>query len=525
MRADTFSGPNVQLFISRFVLPFLGMLLSVFIGVFISDSDNNNLSTVILLLGVAGFAYGALSPRRALYLLIFLCGYLDLLKRCLLFFGGVGFFDLVYVLGTAPLTLLGVCIGVMSLAVFRRVRLTAVDIRLTLLAGVLMAATLLVARRDGGTMRDLVNTMANSGAYFTLLVIVGVVFHTESDLRRFLKTLVLGFLPVAIYGIYQYIFGLADYEVAYLQSGLSVTEGNLYDTNPRPFSTLNSPHAFAVSIAILFLLSLYPLYRSRERLSFALGNPFQMLVPLIYLVASFLSVVRAGWLVWLIGLISLFCFTRPRRTVVLYAGSAAAFLLMVFNADLIEHNLISLERLLPTDSSYTEQAFRLQTFSDRLQGFKNLTNSPAMYSLFGLPADERGGMTGSHDQVGQILQQYGIVGILSALFVLVVGLRWLHRAIFRIRDRDSQRLAVVCLAAVFGVIFGGMVTGGHIGLFPVNFLFWFLAGTVIKIVRLHNANPSATSVRADGAENEETLEVEVAEEIAPVARPMLLGRR
>ena len=78
-----------------------------------------------------------------------------------------------------------------------------------------------------------------------MILISGILFPKPDDVKRLIKFCLIVYIPVALYAIWQQIFGLSDFEFNYLQTGYTITVGLLDDVRPRPFSTLNSVHALS----------------------------------------------------------------------------------------------------------------------------------------------------------------------------------------------------------------------------------------------------------------------------------------
>ncbi len=89
----------------------------------------------------------------------------------------------------------------------------------------------------------LLRNLGESCIYISLIMLVPVYFPTTEEVTTLLRTCVIVFIPVALYGFWQKIFGLSDFEWKYLLSGLTVTAGD-YLNSDRVFSSLNSTTVF-----------------------------------------------------------------------------------------------------------------------------------------------------------------------------------------------------------------------------------------------------------------------------------------
>jgi hypothetical protein len=107
-----------------------------------------------------------------------------------------------------------------------------------------------------------------------------------------------------------------------------------------------------------------------------------------------------------------------------------------------------------------------------------MTN-PAFHTLFGIPDavelehDSRDYV--AHDQIGQILISYGFAGLTLFGIVVVLMLWFAHRAVFRQRDKLKREILVGILSVELATILSGMLFGSHLGVFPINVLFYLLA--------------------------------------------------
>jgi hypothetical protein len=90
-------------------------------------------------------------------------------------------------------------------------------------------------------------------------------FADVTSVQRLLGFTLLIYMPVALYGIWQQLFGLTNFEIDYLKSGFTMDVGLLDDVRLRLFSTLNSPHALSVVMAMLSVVALAIPLHGRQR--------------------------------------------------------------------------------------------------------------------------------------------------------------------------------------------------------------------------------------------------------------------
>ena len=117
-------GSKLGLFtnqIIKFVILGLGCIFSVMIGVQVTDSDANGISIFMRYVAAACFIFAVISPKAGIYLVLFMCPVLDLVKRMLILFDAISMFDVASVLAVAPVTMGGAILGTFgSRIVFRR---------------------------------------------------------------------------------------------------------------------------------------------------------------------------------------------------------------------------------------------------------------------------------------------------------------------------------------------------------------------------------------------------------------------
>lgn len=479
----------------------VGLVVSVVIGLYAVGYGGNPIKSLMLLVGCGLLLLSTISPRTGLKFLLISGAYLDFFKRFLLFFGIGSFSDVLGVLAVAPINLTGVFLGACVLRpIFTKQVPDRQERRLIFLALFLITASLASSiRSSGGITPAVIGNAANQSAYALLVPTICILYRRRDteELRRLLQFAVLAYLPVAIYGVHQSIFGYSQFEIDYLRSGLSSLADIMYDAHPRPFSTLNSNHAFAVSMGILVLISsllCFPNLRPRGEI---LLSKWRWILPVVFVVACLISFGRGGWMVSIIGFICIFAFRTRTRLVTFYTVFALSFGLLLWRADDIYNSLDKLQEMLPSGSSFREQAFRLGTYSERLYGFQNIFKNRAMWTWFGNPnLDYKAGERLDadeivHDALGQMLISHGIVGILVIAALGSFSLFTLHRRILAIQRGPKEILARGMLGVGIAVAFGGLFTGSHLSVFPINLLFWTAVGVLVAAAQLENPTKEA----------------------------------
>ena len=465
--------------------PIIGIaaaLMSLFVIASVLLGHGNQLAQLFRYLLVAGFLSGIMFPRGTLFFWLALCGYTDLLKRLMVVFGRVQYSDLYNVLGIPPMMLGGVTVAVLIGAFTGRFNTRAAHWRLFIIACVLMlVSAVLAAKEKGGSLGAILPAIANDGSYTMLLFVLPVLFADTDDIVRLVKVLLWSYVPVALYGLFQQLNGFQDFEIAYLKSGLTLEIKQLYASEVRAFSTLNSPTSFSVVCAIMCVLGLVLAYTPKKDGSGPLLNKgLAFAFAAIYFVGIIASTSRSALLLVVIGWGGFLCFRSVTATRWLYAVFAAAFLGLIFMADVILDNLDSWQSQISNmigggGGQLATQLSRVGTFSDRLHGFANLAKNPEVYTLFGYGpdrgSDERDPLY-AHDMISNILVTHGLVPLVAMGIFGIVVLTRMHGRVFRLADRHHRLLAAGFLSLAFSLFALSAVSGSVISVFPVNTLLW-----------------------------------------------------
>jgi hypothetical protein len=462
----TMPGSQIAL---RFLLPLIACVGALFVGWFIT-CDPNPLTTSTMLAGLVMCCVALSNPVWGVYLLIFTTGYLDLVKRLGILSDALSGIDVVVTLALTPVLFLAICGGVLYRNIITGVWLRPWQVGLAVAILVAMAAVFCQSFLGGGGFVFALKDFANSGVYLLLILVGSFLFADVASIQRLLGFTLLIYVPVAVYGVWQQFFGLTAFEIDYLKSGYTIDIGLLDDVRLRPFSTLNSPHALSVVMAILSVLAFVTPLRGRRQAR------WQLPVGLTLAGGCIATFVRAGWVLFILALIIWVCSRRKLTTFLMYGTIVAGFTLLFIKADPLLNSLDRLDGVLPDSGDVEDQAFRIGTFSDRLISFHNVMSNPAFHTWFGnrnseeLEHDSR--EDEAHDQIGQILISYGFAGL--ALFVagLVSGLWFAHRAVFRQEDRLKRQILLGVFSVVLATILSGMLFGSHLGVFPINVLFY-----------------------------------------------------
>jgi hypothetical protein len=465
---------------TRLIVPVVGGLLALFVGWFVSLAPNP-LTTTVVLAAVVMFSIALWNPVAGLYLLILTSGYLDLVKRLGVLSDALSAIDVVVTLAVAPLLFVCVCVGVLYRCIMSRIWLKWWQVALAGIIVIAMAGVFVQEFFRGGGFLEALKNFANSGAYLPLIVVVCFLTPEPARIQRLLTFCLWFYVPVALYGIWQQFFGLTQFEIDYLKSGFTIDINLLDDARLRPFSTLNSPHALGVVMAMLAIVAAFVPLKHEKRAR------WQIPLSLIFSAACLATFVRASWAILLLGVVVWVCCRTRFSTIAMYGVAIAGLASLLINADLVLNSLDLADKYLPQGGDVEEQAFRVGTFSERLYSFRNDLTNPEFHTWFGNPSqvyedlEEASHENIAHEQIGQILARTGFVGLGFCLSVAVLGLFLAHRAVFRQQDPNRRRMMLGILAALIAALLSGMFFGSHLGVFPVNIFFALLLGCFCAI--------------------------------------------
>jgi hypothetical protein len=487
------------------LLGFAVALASLYVIASILLGRGNQLALLFRYLLAAGFVGALLVPRGALVVCLVFCGYADLLKRLMVVFDRVQYSDLYSVLGIPPVMLLGVTVSVLLGAVTRRLELQKSQWRLFAAAcGIMFVGVVLAAREQGVSLGAIAPSIANDGSYAMLIFVVPALFKDTDDMLKLLKILLWCYVPIAIYGIIQQVYGFQEFEIAYLKTGLTLEIKQLYSTEVRPFATLNSPTAFSVVSGMMCVISMVlgftPRRNGKGRM---LGAGAASMLCAIFLGGLIASTSRSALLLLLIGPLGFMCFRSRRGTRWLYASLAASFVTLVLMASVLLSNLGTVQSEIGDitgEGQLASQLSRVGTFGDRLHGFANLATNPEVYTLFGYGiergSDERDPLY-SHDMVSNVLVTHGVVALLLMASVGGVALMRMHRRVLKLRDRHHRLLAAGFMSIALSVFALSAISGSVIGTFPVNTILWLCFGLLMLVYQSETLLDSAVEIPAD----------------------------
>lgn len=472
------SGDRLHIFVATA----MGLAFAVYAGLFAVGYGGNPVKSLMILVGVAAMVIASLRPRIGLRLLVFTSAYLDFVKRLLLCFGMSSMSDVTGVLAVAPMILMGIFLGTCVLRpIFTKKMLTPEERRLVWGGMLVVGAAAAIGFRDATWIGDFLGNVANQGAYSLLVPVAFILFRREDpeEIRRFLRFTAYVYIPVAIYGVFQFWFGYNQLEIDYLRSGLTVTSINLYDLHPRPFSTMNSPHSFSVLMWFMAVCTVHLGFRKTA------NNRTPRWLPLLYIGSVFFSFVRGAIVLTVANLFMARWFRTRKGTMIFYGVAICTFAVLVSFSQQIVDNLEYFQKHLPGEKDWQQVLFRLGTLSDRFFGYQGVLLNPRMYTLFGhgggsyssleIKAGEEGY---NHDSLSIIIYRFGIFGLLITLSLATYIMYRVHSVVWKTKDPARKALGT-SLVSMFTLIVLSHVGGVSYNVYPINLFMWLFLGLAL----------------------------------------------
>ena len=454
------------------------LFLSLFLIQSVLTSGGSALSKFFLYFSIGGAVAGFLSPKVGIYFIIVAGFYLDLMKRFLVIEGLFSFIDLVQILAFAPVSFAGVLFGQCIKCLFTKGSFGRKEAVAFVVSVVVSALVLSISVIQKGLNVRAIAEAGSQAAYISFVWLAFYYLRTSEQRHNYFRFTLIWFVPVVIYAYKQLIFGYSDLEYRYALSGLTIVDNPLLEGRIeyyRIFSTMSSSGAYGLMTIIIGSYAL---------LSFSDPNKGKVFLAKLFGLLCYASLIpgagRTGWAVVLIVVLCTFMFRKTLTTLTVYGAAAALLLVLFLNGDaLIETGSETVSGI--ADNAWEARSLQVGTFTARTESIKNWTTDPSYFSWFGLSDEEKKG-TFIHDMLGEIYVGYGLVGLVSAVGVMISLLYFSHRKILRTRSVENRLFMAFLLAVIFGLLMGSIVSGGGIRIFPVVFHFWAFVGMLCVMI-------------------------------------------
>jgi hypothetical protein len=468
-------GGNVILLTLGTVIAAAGVAVSVLSG------GGNEIGHLLYYVMVGSGVLGCVLPRFSLVMLILQITSLDLLKRMLVFAGKIGSADLIWVLGIAPVTMTGIFIGTfIRLLTDERLRRPG-DLKRLLIVVLINVLLSVLSFANGSSIGSTMKEVANNSVYSMLLFVVPVLLRDTFAVVSMLRVIVICFVPVALYGLFQLIYGFQGFEIEYLKRGLSIEIKQLMTDRVRPFSTLNSPTALGSVCGILAGFCFFMAGRRSSKGRTIFPPMVAAMLGMVYLVGVVASTSRTEIMLFPVIGLAVWAFPSQLRTRALYVLCVLGFIILVLASPWIINNLEHWTRSIyyvTGGNPFLAAMSTVGTYYDRLKGFSDVLLNPAAWTLFGHSEEVIAADYFFHDPISSTLLRFGVAGLLVVGGGVTLLLRGIHQQIAAIQDAYSRRLAATLVGMVFCVGLCSALSGSRFGIFPINTLIWFLLGCV-----------------------------------------------
>lgn len=485
--------------LNKLVFGILMALLGVWAALNVITARGNILGELYFYLMIISGVFGLMMPRPAFFYLIFLTAYVDFFKRLMVFGDNLSLLDLYWVLGIAPATLAGITVSVLFGALQGRFSVSKGQNIWNISVIVFTALAIVAAALAGGMaayrqLGDAVNIVL----YISMLVVVPVLFPTPAELAALLRTILLIFVPSALYMWHHGIFGVRDWEIAYLRLGASSEIRMLYERFFRPFGTMNSASAASMIFAVFSMFALLVPWRAKdEDGSRPLGNKgafLKLAVFPLFLVAAIFTYTRTGWVLGLACFGVMICFRHKLLTQLCYVASGVVVAGLIFGASWMLKNevLREINRIIFNTVPASEKmlgSFSLLTFNSRLRSFEHLTSNSDIWTPFGfkvagleqsLVYTEGSGIY-VHDAITDSLMKFGYVPLAILLLFGIWSVIKIHSTVFQQTSPLAKGVAVAGAAGAFSFAVAGLSSWSVLYTFPVNCYLWLCCGIVVSL--------------------------------------------
>lgn len=461
-----------------------GIVLGAYICIETLLSRTSILGQLYLYVAIFAFLLGIAAPRASVLALIVCTGYIDFFKRLMVIAGYPNDFDVACALATPPLLCAGAVVNlIFGIALGKKVINRSLIISFAL-ASVLLLLTVASTLSAGNLARGL-GGVANTGSYAFLLVIIPIYFPSTEDKLKIVRWAYIVFIGVALYMHYHNLYGLADFEIDYLKTNLSLEARILTEevNVRRCFSTMNGAGIVSTMCALMFFWSFINFTKLRT-----LAKIRRLIFAGIFASAAYFTFSRTGWFCGIAGLVCYALFQNFRTTIMAYTlGIGTVILLVCFSPFLLDKNIMtevetSIRQTFNVESDRGAKASTLGSFNGRLNGYKNLMTKPMMWTPFGWKMAGRDiekydPLDLGDDTIVWSIIRFGYIPVFGGGCFLLIFLLRVHRFVCNLPKKSDERmLGNLCLATIVGIMVGGLGNGAQFQVFPLNvYLYMCLA--------------------------------------------------
>lgn len=426
-------------------------------------------------------------PKFAFFFMIFASGYMDLFKRFLVVGGYFNYFDLIFIVGMPSLCSI-VCYASCAISHGLSPDKKPEDTRRLLISFALTSVMVVGLALSSGVGFRGAREAAFAAGFVPLIFVVPYLFPNLSDQKRILRLVVLVFIPVALYAIWQKIHGLSLFEIAYLETGLSGESRILSGQSYRLFSTLNSSQNLSKIMGMFAAICMLPVLVSSNRMNFVARLPWLGLGCLFW-VAAYFSGSRTGLIMGVVLLVAFFVARSKVATVLAYAFGVFTFLTVLFSAQtILDKGLLGkTEGFLYSIAPFTRaenRVFVLGTLNVRFVSLSEIANGNRMYP-FGAKLSGEGEIIGAyevHDALSEALTKFGWVPLFFFGLILAWFLKKFHQTVWSFPKKSWERnVFILSFANFVAVAVGSIAATANFQTYPITYFLYLFVGISLVV--------------------------------------------
>lgn len=434
------------------------------------------------------FVLCAFRPKIGLPLCILLAVVGDTVKRLMLYDITIQETDIALVLLLVPAGIGGLIVYALF-DLFRNWNATPLSVKLVLAISTLLAMlSFLTTLAGGGGLRGF-GAVVNSSLYLVFMGTIPILLRNKEDIIKTLRTVVIVFIPVALYGIYQGIAGFAEFEIAYLESGLTIEGRQLEEETDRVMSTLGTAASLSTVTGCLAGLSFsFIALNQGMRLTFP-RYVGKVLLGILFSICIFYTYTRVGWVCLSVAFGTVFVLRRKSLTLLSMFSVIATVVFIYSKADdwwqqdllreLQEQALADAD----ADSASIDQTLKLVTWNARLESMSHFSNKSELWTPFGLKAagklDVKEGLW-IHDPLTEILVTKGYVVLFAMIVIVIMVVCLFLRFYWRLPRGEEERLLRYLVAGGLGTAAAGASHGAALLVFPTNLVWSLFFGSALS---------------------------------------------
>jgi len=301
------------------------------------------------------------------------------------------------------------------------------------------------------------------------------------------------FVPVALYGIYQGFYGFTDFELAYLESGLTIESRQLNEQVVRRMSSLGTSASLSTITGTFAGLSF----------SFVALNPKMRLTPqkmfvkvlmgIAFSVCAYWTFSRAGWLCGIMAFMIVIILKSKTLTIISMIMSIIGIITLYSLADKLWQDdvLRDIQTSILENSdggAELEQAAKLVTWNARLESMSHFSRKSELWTPFGLKVAGTEHVKKGlwiHDPVTETLVKRGYIGLLIVFMIGIYALRKFFKFYWSLSSGSKdEKLLRFLFAGGGGIMVTGASHGASLYVFPTNLMWALFFGAVFSLIIL-----------------------------------------